>query len=126
MKRSRVLISSFSRILKGGESSESKRYTRLTRPALNVLCGIPSQGSSAPRMRSSVSSIGVCLNHVDVLRVTGGRAQVELIERGPSTKGEPRSHLGEGKYLDQRSADDEVLFDLRVEAPGGRVRATRG
>ena len=61
------------------------------------------------------------LHQVDVLGVAGGRHEVELVEGRPATEEQALRQPRHLEDLDERTADHEVLFDLRV----GRPRCVR-
>ena len=72
---------------------------------------------------------GNCLHQIDVLGITGGRLQVEFVERRAAAERESFGQNGMGKHLDQHPGDDQILLDLgsldprRLCSPFGDVVA---
>ena len=48
----------------------------------------------------------------------GRRCEEELVQGSATTKGQATRQLGNPVQLDDGTADDEILLDLRVEQPG--------
>lgn len=57
------------------------------------------------------------LDEIDVFRVPRRWCQIELVERGPTPEGKSPGQVFVGEDLDQRSADDQILFHLRLLNP---------
>src|SRR5690606_40438124 len=61
--------------------------------------------------------LSVNLDEVDILRITRGRFEVQLVKRGAATKGEGIAQHGMREDIDKRLADHKVLFDLSIINP---------
>ena len=74
----------------------------------------------ADQVERVADGLGFDLDEVDVLRVSGGRMQVELVQGRAAAERQAVGDVGHAEHLDQSAADDEVLLDPGVLAPRRR------
>lgn len=84
----------------------------------------PSHGSedSANGIEGLPDRLRDNLHQVEILRVAGSRAQVQLVERRATTKGESLSQCSNTEDLHEGPVEDEIVLDLVIGDPGAPVR----